>query len=93
MNKKHRIQKTLALLIGLLLVANVALAADGNANLFTDERSTEYIQSAAAVKDSLYFLGNEGFYRWSREMTEPLKVSEDVKSWGMPRKERTKVIR
>lgn len=83
MNKKQWIRKTLALITLFLLLINVALAIEGDANLFTEENTTEYISSVAAVKDSIYFLGNKGLYQWNKTMTEPLLVSEDVQTWVM----------
>lgn len=65
-----------------------ALGAPGDANLFTQRSGNEYVQSAAAVGDSMYFLGNKGLYHWNKEMKEPQLASEDIQTWlSMAREE------
>ncbi len=82
--------KAVAILLVLCVILSTsagAWAAPGDAVLFPPEDDgsfMEYVQSIAAVGDTLYLLTNNGLYAWQAKDKEPRLVSDSVKMGYAP---------
>ena len=78
---KTKAMAVLLVLCVMLSVCSGAWAAPGDATLFPPEDDgsfMEYVQSIAAVGDTLYLLANNGFYAWQAKDAEPRLISKSV---------------
>ncbi len=62
----------------LFTLTYTALAVEGEVNLFTQENREEYLSSVAGDGKSLYFISDNGLYRWDKTMKEAQLVSKDI---------------